>query len=162
MLSCVQLSPGELAPLSSILLHTESALSSQIENITAGARSLARAEIGLAKYGSNTQLFAAKVDAMTHALALTDRVTPEAILDIHERLMRGQPMRMRGTFATNWSGSGPLPLHAAPLFIPPRHEQVSASIDDLCAFARRPDHGLHSFATSAAIPTIPRARDALR
>ena len=36
----------ELAPMSSILLRTESSASSQIENLTVGARALALAELG--------------------------------------------------------------------------------------------------------------------
>ncbi len=43
-------------------------MSSQIENITAGARALALAEIGLAEHGSNAELVAADVGSMQRAL----------------------------------------------------------------------------------------------
>ncbi|NYG07885.1 Fic family protein [Phycicoccus badiiscoriae] len=130
---------GEFAPLSSVLLRTESASSSQIENITAGARALALAEIGIAKHGSNATLVAANVDAMNRAVALADKVTPDTILDIHEALMRGQDHANPGRFRDEqvWVGASPTP-HGA-MFVPPHHDRVRASIDDLCAFTARTD-----------------------
>lgn len=130
---------GEFAPLSSVLLRTESASSSQIENITTGARALALAEIGFAKYGSNAKLVAANVDAMNRAVALADRVTPETILDIHEALMRGQDHANPGQFREEqvWIGASPTP-HGA-MFVPPHHDRVRSGIDDLCAFTARTD-----------------------
>jgi Fic family protein len=130
---------GEFAPLSSVLLRTESASSSQIENITTGARALALAEIGLARYGSNAKLVAANVDAMNRAVALADKVTPDTILDIHEALMRGQDHANPGRFRDEqvWIGASPTP-HGA-IFVPPHHDRVRASISDLCAFTTRTD-----------------------
>lgn len=130
---------GEFAPLSSVLLRTESASSSQIENITSGARALALAEIGLAKSGSNATLVSANVDAMNRAVALAEEVTPDAILRIHEALMRGQAHANPGTFRQEqvWIGASPTP-HGA-MFVPPHHDRVRASIDDLCAFTARTD-----------------------
>jgi hypothetical protein len=52
---------GEFAPLSAVLLRTESASSSEIENITVGARALSLADVGLAKFGSNAKLVQANV-----------------------------------------------------------------------------------------------------
>lgn len=132
--------PGsEFAPLSSVLLRTESSSSSQIENITTGARALALAELGIAKYGSNAGLVAANVDAMSRALALADEVTPEAILDIHEALMGGQSHATPGAWRKEqvWIGGTPTP-HGAE-FVPPRHERVPEAVADLCAFAARTD-----------------------
>jgi Fic family protein len=130
---------SEFAPLSSVLLRTESASSSQIENITTGARALALAEIGFAKYGSNAKLVAANVDAMNRAFALADKVTPATILDIHEALMRGQQHANPGQFRHEqvWIGGSPTPHGAT--FVPPHHDRVPASIDDLCAFTARTD-----------------------
>lgn len=129
----------EFAPLSSVLLRTESASSSQIENITTGARSLALAEIGFVKYGSNAKLVAANVDAMNRAVALAGNVTPATILDIHEALMRGQEHANPGRFRDEqvWIGASPTP-HGA-MFVPPHHDRVQASLDDLCAFTARTD-----------------------
>ena len=52
---------NEFAPTASVLLRTESASSSQIENITAGSRTLALAELGLTKFGSNAKQVVANV-----------------------------------------------------------------------------------------------------
>lgn len=130
---------GEIAPLSSVLLRTESASSSQIENITTGARSLALAEIGITRYGSNAKLVAANVDAMNRALSLAEQITPETILAVHEALMRGQDDAEPGKFRDQqvWIGGGSSPHSAT--FVPPRHGRVTASIDDLCLFVRRTD-----------------------
>lgn len=130
---------GEFAPLSSVLLRTESASSSQIENISTGAKALALAEIGLAKFGSNAGLVAANVDAMNRAVALADDVTPATILSIHEALMRGQEHANPGEFRQEqvWIGATPSP-HGA-MFVPPHHDRVRAGMDDLCAFIARTD-----------------------
>lgn len=131
--------PGtEIAPLAAVLLRTESASSSQIENITARAKALALAELGVAKYGSNAQLVAANVDAMNRALYMADVVTPESILAIHEALMRGQPHADPGCFRTEqvWIGGSGVSPHAA-VFVPPHHSRVEAAVEDLCAFIAR-------------------------
>ncbi len=131
---------GEFAPLASVLLRTESSSSSQIENITAGARALALAEIGLAKHGSNAELVAANVEAMQRALAGADRMTPASILAIHAALMHGQSSADPGAFRSEpvWiGGSGAYP-HGAQ-FVPPHHERIADGIDDLCAFTARTD-----------------------
>lgn len=129
----------EFAPLPSVLLRTESASSSQIENITSGARSLALAEIGVARYGSNARLVANNVAAMHEALTDADTVTPEGILRIHEALMRGQdhadPGRLREEQV--WIGPGTTPHSAT--FVPPHHDRVHPLIVDLCAFSGRAD-----------------------
>jgi Fic family protein len=123
-----------------VLLRTESSSSSQIENITAGARALALAEIGLAKHGSNAELVAANVEAMQRALAGSDRMTPAAILAIHAALMHHLPSADPGAFRCEpaWiGGSGAYP-HGAQ-FVPPHHERIVDGIDDLCAFSGRTD-----------------------
>ena len=128
------------APLASVLLRTESASSSQIENITVGSRALALAEIGLARYGSNAELVVANVAAMQRAVAEAGRVTPAAILAIHSALMHDQPSADPGAFRNEpvWiGGSGACP-HGAQ-FIPPHHERIQAGIQDLCAFIGRTD-----------------------
>lgn len=133
--------PGtEIAPLAAVLMRTESASSSQIENITAGAKALALAELGVAKYGSNAELVAANVDAMRRAVDLADDVTPASILAIHEALMRGQTHADPGRFRTEqvWIGGGSASPHAA-LFVPPHHSRVPTAIEDLCAFIARTD-----------------------
>jgi fido (protein-threonine AMPylation protein) len=133
--------PGtEIAPLAAVLLRTESASSSQIENITARAKTLALAELGVATIGRNAKLVAANVDAMNRALELTDSATPATILAIHDALMRGQEHADPGRFRTEqvWIGGSSASPHSA-AFVPPHHTRVPAAIDDLCTFVTRTD-----------------------
>lgn len=133
--------PGaEIAPLAAVLLRSESASSSQIENITARAKALALAELGAARFGSNAELVAGNVDAMNRALDLDEGVTPGSILAIHAALMRGQEYAAPGAFRSEqvWIGGSAASPHGA-AFVPPHHSRVAAAIDDLCAFAARSD-----------------------
>ena len=66
-------STGELASLDAILLRSESASSSQIENLTASARAVAEAEVTHAGRG-NAALVVANVEAMVAAVELADRL----------------------------------------------------------------------------------------
>lgn len=133
--------PGtEIAPLAAVLLRSESASSSQIENITARAKALALAELGAARFGSNAELVAGNVEAMNRALDLDEGVTPSSILAIHAALMRGQEYAAPGAFRSEqvWIGGSAASPHGA-AFVPPHHSRVPAAIDDLCAFAARSD-----------------------
>lgn len=133
--------PGtEFAPLAAVLLRTESASSSQIENITARAKALALAELGAANPGSNARLVAANVEAMHRAVDFTGPISPAAILGIHETLMRGQSHADPGTFRTEqvWIGGSSASPHQAN-FVPPHHARVPTAIEDLCEFVRRTD-----------------------
>lgn len=133
--------PGvELAPLPAVLLRIESASSSQIEDVTAGARALALAEIDLARPGSNADLVAANVHAMARALDLAGDITPATVLAIHEALMHGQthvtPGRLREEQV--WVGGSHVSPHGA-TFVAPHHTRVPDALDDLCAFIARTD-----------------------
>ncbi|CAM4052326.1 Fic family protein [Janibacter anophelis] len=133
--------PGtELAPLASVLLRTESASSSQIEDVTAGARALAMAEIDLARQGSNAALVAANVEAMERAIDLTEELSPPTILAIHRALVHDQqhagPGRLRDEPV--WIGGSAVSPHGAS-FVAPRHERVPDALDDLCVFIARTD-----------------------
>ena len=129
-----------IAPLGAVLLRTESASSSQIEHITARAKALALAEIGMAKFGSNAKLVAANVDAMQRAINLPEAITPASILAIHKALMHGQSHADPGNFRTEqvWIGGGSASPHTA-IFVPPHHTRVEAAVDDLCTFIARTD-----------------------
>lgn len=133
--------PGaELAPLAAVLLRTESASSSQIEHVTAGARALALAELDLAKPGSNALLVAANVDAMTRAIELADSLTPAAILAVHAALMHTEPHAAPGRYRAEqvWIGGTSASPHDA-AFVPPQHSRVEPGVDDLCTFMARTD-----------------------
>lgn len=70
---------GELAPLAVVLLRTESASSSQIEGVTAGAKALAVAALNESA-GQNARLVAANVDSMQKAIDLADDLSTDSIL----------------------------------------------------------------------------------
>lgn len=129
----------ELAPLASVLLRTESASSSQIEGVTAGARALAMAELR-AKVGPNAQLVSANVKAMQRAVALADDISVDAILTAHQTLLDGHEYAAPGRLRDQqvWVGSSALSPHTAS-FVPPHHSQVPAALDDLVMFVRRAD-----------------------
>jgi Fic family protein len=129
----------ELAPLASVLLRTESASSSEIEGVAAGARALAMAAVD-AKAGPNAQLVTANVTAMQRAVALADDISVDTILAVHQALLDrhayAAPGRLRDQQV--WIGSNALSPHAAS-FVPPHHTRVPAALDDLIAFVGRVD-----------------------
>jgi Fic family protein len=129
----------ELAPLASVLLRTESASSSEIEGVTAGARALAMAAID-AKAGPNAQLVTANVTAMQRAVALADNISIDTILAAHQALLDrhayAAPGRLRDQQV--WIGSNALSPHTAS-FVPPHQSRVPAALDDLIAYVHRVD-----------------------
>ena len=129
----------ELAPLASVLLRTESASSSEIEGVTAGARALALAAIE-EKTGPNAALVTANVTAMQRAVELADDISVQSILAAHDALLSGHAYAAPGRFRTEqvWIGSNALSPHTAS-FVPPHHSRIAASMDDLVVFAHRVD-----------------------
>lgn len=130
---------ADAAPFAAVLLRSESASSSQIENLTSGAKQLALAEIGQSA-ATNAQLIVGNVGAMRAALALADRITPQAVLDMHHALLVGSQPGIAGRWRTEqvWVGGYGYGPHAAE-FVPPHHEHVPGLVDDLVAFVRRTD-----------------------
>lgn len=66
----------DIAPMQSVLLRSESAASSQIENLTVGAKQLAIAELGGAA-SKNAELVSRNVRAMDAAIRLSDNPDAE-------------------------------------------------------------------------------------
>ena len=133
--------PGtELAPLAAVLLRTESASSSQIEHVTAGARALGLATLDLAAPGSNASLVASNVEAMRRALELADSLSVPSILAVHAALMQDESHAEPGDVRREqvWIGGSSASPHGAD-FVPPQHERVEGALDDLCAFMERTD-----------------------
>ena len=130
---------GEVAPFAAVLLRSESAASSQIENLTASARAIAEAELPGGKAKHNAEMIVANTAAMHAAVALSDTVDADAILAMHRALMVNEPRHTPGEFRTEpvWIGGGSTPIGAT--FVGPRHETVSGAISDLIAFAQRAD-----------------------
>lgn len=129
----------ELAPLASVLLRTESASSSEIEGVTAGARALALAGID-ARVGPNARLVTANVAAMRRAVSLADDISVEALLGVHQVLLERDAYAAPGRIRDQqvWIGGHVLSPHAAS-FVPPHHSRVPAALDDLMSFVHRVD-----------------------
>jgi Fic family protein len=126
-----------VAPFSALLLRSESASSSQIEQLTAGPRAVAEAVIGERVEG-NARLVVSNVHAMEAALALADDLSNASIIAMHRALLDESSPHLTGGYRQEqvWIG-GALPRTAA--FVPPHHERVSAAMDDLVRFMRRVD-----------------------
>ncbi|MBD5787383.1 Fic family protein [Cellulosimicrobium terreum] len=130
-----------LGPMASILLRTESASSSQIENLTVGARELALAEIDQST-SHNARTVVANVRAMHAALELADRIDEDSILTMHRELLSGQAGwedhagRFRDTLV--WVGSSSISPRGA-THVGPQPALVPTAMTDLVAFMRRHD-----------------------
>jgi Fic family protein len=130
---------GRVAAFAPVLLRSEAASSSQIENITASARAIFSAELG-AKGSRNAEIITANTRAMTAAIELADDVTPDAILRMHEVLMVGQSRHTPGRWRDEavWIGTrSDSPVGAE--YVAPHHSRIPPLIEDLTAFARRRD-----------------------
>lgn len=130
---------GEIAPFAAVLLRTESAASSKIENLTASARAIAQAEVeGSGR--SNATMVVANQRAMSAAIALAGRIDEDAVLGMHAALLERTDPDIAGRWREDqvWIGGGDLGPHGA-LFIPPHHRRVPAAIDDLLTFIARDD-----------------------
>lgn len=130
---------GDIAPFAAVLLRSESAASSQIENLTASARAIAEAELPGGKAKRNAEMIVANTAAMRAAAALSNTVDADAILAMHRALMANEPRHTPGEFRTEpvWIGGGSTPIGAT--FVGPRHELVPGAIGDLIAFVQRAD-----------------------
>lgn len=130
---------SEIAPFSAVLLRSESAASSQIENLTASARAIAEATLG-EPTGMNAREVVGNVAAMGAALSLADDMSGEAILTIQRALLEHTEPDLTGKWRTEqvWIGGSDLGPHLA-TFVPPHHDHVPGLIDDLVAFIARDD-----------------------
>ena len=130
---------GEIAPFAAVLLRSESAASSQIENLTASARAISEAEL-VGRGGPNAAQVVGNVAAMTAALALADDMSAQTILDMHEALLRDIAPGTAGQWRSEqaWIGGSELGPHSA-VFVPPHHDLVPDAIEDLVAFIARND-----------------------
>jgi Fic family protein len=129
----------DVAPFGTLLLRSESASSSQIENLTAGARAIALAELGDGRL-SNAMQIVANERAMRAAIELADRLDADAILAMHAALMAHEGDEVASNWRSEqvWIGGSSYGPHDA-TFIPPHHQHVEAAMADIVAFARRDD-----------------------
>lgn len=147
---------SDVAPFAAILLRSESASSSQIENLTSGAKQIALTELG-EDAGRNATEIVGNVHAMQAAVALSDRVDENSILTMHRTLMQVTSPAIAGRWRTEqvWIGGGGYSPHRA-VFVPPHAERVPAGIRDLVAFGAREDIPAlpHAAITHAQFETI--------
>lgn len=143
-----------LGPMSAVLLRTESASSSQIEDLTVGARQLALAELDESR-SSNARAVVANVRTMEAALRLAARLDLDAVLAMHAELLTGAEDAGQLRQQLVWVGrSGLSPLGAA--HVAPEPGDVPAALEDLIAFIARDDLPvlLHAAIAHAQFETI--------
>lgn len=143
-------------PFASILLRSESASSSQIENLTSGARAIAETELGERDTG-NASLIVRNVRAMQAALDLSDTIDSASVIAMQAALLSDHAPSITGSYRSEqvWIGGSSLSPHQAS-FVPPHHERVEGAMADLIAFIDRRDiPGLiHSALAHAQFETI--------
>jgi Fic family protein len=120
-----------------VLLRSESASSSQIENLTSAPRAIAEAAIGENLEG-NGPLIVSNVRAMEAAIALSDELSNHSLIRMHDALLSDSDPGIVGDYRREqvWIG-GSLPHSAR--FVPPHHDRVRESMDDLIRFTQRTD-----------------------
>jgi Fic family protein len=125
------------APFSGVLLRSESASSSQIEHLTAGARAISEAEID-ERIDGNAPLIVRNVRAMEAAIALADDISDDTVIAMHRELLGDVAPALVGRYRDEqvWIG-GRLPHDVE--FVPPHHSHVPGAMQDLCRFVRRTD-----------------------
>lgn len=122
-----------------LLLRTEAASSSQIENLTSSPRAVALAELGR-RGRANADEIVANVTAMTLALGSVERLDGDAVLAMHRALMAAHLPAAAGRWRDEqvWIGGSSRSPHGAE-FVAPAHPRVPGAIDDLTAFMARDD-----------------------
>lgn len=131
-----------LGPMAAILLRTESASSSQIEQLTTSARQLALAEIGEGRKRHALTVIG-NVRAMESAIGLSDDLSLPSILSMHRELLNHQHgmqvhagrIRDQLVWIGNRDSAGPLGAS----FIAPQADDVHPAMEDLVNFMRRDD-----------------------
>jgi len=127
------------APLDAVLLRSESAASSQIENLTASARSVGLAELGDPSR-SNASLVVANTHAMRCALDLATELTPTTVLAMHRALLVDSEPEIAGAWRTEpvWIGRSALSPVGAD-YVAPQASRIEPLVADLMTYARRVD-----------------------
>jgi Fic family protein len=130
---------ADSAPFAAMLLRSESVASSNIENLSAGAKTIATAELG-GKTGENARLIVSNVEAMQAAVRLSETIDETSILQMHETLLHPTQPTIVGSWRRGqvWVGGGRLSPHGAN-YVAPHHSRVPEAMSDLLAFANRDD-----------------------
>jgi len=127
-----------VAAFAPVLLRSEAASSSQIENLTASARAIFSAELGLSR-SRNADQIAANTKAMQAAIDLSRDPSAESITTMHAVLMENQPRHTPGVWRDEpvWIGTRSDSPHGAS-YVAPHHAHVPDLVDDLVRFATDP------------------------
>ena len=130
---------SRLAPFASILLRSESASSSRIENLSSGAKAIAVAELGDTSKRNATEIVG-NVAAMSAAIDLADQLDADAILAMHRALLEHVEPEIAGKWRDQqvWIGGSSVGPHQADS-VAPHHERLPMLIEDLVAFVARDD-----------------------
>ncbi len=137
--------------LPALLLRSESAASSQIENMTSSVRNVALAELS-ADVGLNARIIASNVAAMREVLDFSGELSVRRIQEVHKTLMsrggRGAGSSFGGCLRDEqvWVGGTAYSPHGA-LFVPPCAKRVPDCLDDLVSFVN--NGGMGSVAKAA-------------
>lgn len=125
----------QVAAFAPVLLRSEAASSSQIENLTASARAIFSAELG-ARRSRNAEEIAANTHAMRAALELARDLSAESILQMHAVLMEQQPRHTPGRWRDEavWIGTRS-DSPAGATYVAPHHSYIPQLVDDLVEFA---------------------------
>lgn len=120
-----------------VLLRSESAASSQIENLTSSIRNIALAELS-EKTPQNAKLIAKNVEAMREALNESNPISILTICEIHKKLM--EPLDYAGMIREQavWIGGTSISPHGA-IFVPPHYSHLDNYLNDLVLYAHRID-----------------------
>ena len=155
-----------LGPMNAVLLRTESAASSQIEDLTVGARQLALAVLDESRSG-NARAVVANVRTMEAALRLAAELDLEAILAMHEELLEGTVDAGRLRRQLVWVGRsglsplGPSMSRRRRRTFPHRcRTSSSSSPATICPFSSTPRSPTRSSRPSVPSPKATDARDA--
>lgn len=128
-----------VAPFASILLRSEAASSSQIENLASSPAAIVQAELGL-EQSANASLVVSNQNAMTAAVNASSKLDSKSLLQMHKVLMQQSDPENAGRFRDQpvWIGGSALGPHGAD-YVAPESTKVPELILDLVKFCNRVD-----------------------
>jgi Fic family protein len=128
-----------VAPFSSMLLRSEAASSSQIENLTSSPSSVLRAEFGLGET-ANSALILSNQAALKSALEASENLTVESLLKMHSALMASADPLNAGQLREQpvWISGSSIGPHLAD-YVAPNYASVKPLMSDLVEFCERTD-----------------------
>jgi len=120
-----------------VMLRSESASSSQIENLTASAKNIAIAELG-DKAPKNSHIIANNISAMKAAISIDSKINFNLIMEIHKTLLSKTNANIAGKIREQqvWIGGNSIsPRNAS--FVPPHSKHIKAYLADWINFSNR-------------------------